>query len=54
MKEKHDMKLELARTKQDQIQKDLEDQQRRLLERQDKDMAQKIQKHDQIERQRIE
>lgn len=40
------MKFEIAKGRLDNIQKDLEESQRKLLERQDKDMAQKMQNHD--------
>lgn len=54
VKIKHAMKFESTKHKQDQIQRDIEEQQRKLLERQDKDMQQKIKKHEYIEKSRCD
>ncbi|CDW74561.1 UNKNOWN [Stylonychia lemnae] len=54
LKDKHEMKLTSVKGKNEQIQKELEYQSRILLERAQKDMRSKQEKHDMLERQRFE
>ena len=54
MKIKHIQRMELAKQKQNFIQKGIEEHVKKDMERQDQDMLQKVKRHEEIERKRVE
>ena len=54
MKTKHEVKLDQAKHKNEQIQKDLEEQQRKMQLRAEKDMEAKASKHEKLEKQKMD